>query len=71
MPENLAEQLIMEDAFEDGGQVIMKGPFGDPLYQAPGWVKKQITHTLPDGTKIVVHYMHNTITGEIAQVKFK
>ncbi|HEY1603621.1 MAG TPA: polymorphic toxin-type HINT domain-containing protein, partial [Pirellulales bacterium] len=70
-PANLAEQLTMQDAQAGGGTVIMAGPFGDPLYQGPGWVKMQVVHYSPDGTAIVVHYMKNTTTGVTSQFKFK
>ena len=71
LPASLAEQLAMKEAQAGAGKVIMRGPFGDPLYQGPGWVKMQQIHTLPDGTKIVIHYMKNTITGATSQFKFK
>jgi RHS repeat-associated protein len=69
-PANLAEQIMMKDAQSGGGDVIMRGPFGDPLYSEPGWVKMQNLHSLPGGGNINVHYMQNTITGEMSQFKF-
>ena len=67
----LTEMLVMNEAVAGAGSVIMRGPFGDSLYQAAGWVKMQHVHINPDGTKTVVHYMKNTITGATEQFKFK
>jgi hypothetical protein len=63
-------QLSMEEAQGGAGEIIMTAPFGDPLFQAPGWVKIQHIHWLNNGQKIVIHYMKNLLTGQTAQFKF-
>jgi hypothetical protein len=61
--------MVMKTAMRGEGEVIMNGPFKDPLYQASGWVKKQVVGAGTE-SNITVHYMNNTITGEAAQFKF-
>lgn len=48
----------------------MQGPFNDPRYQGPGWVKMGLVEYLKDGNKIEIHYMRNTISGQTDQFKF-
>lgn len=70
-PQTLAEEIAMQDAKAGGGEVIMEGPFGDPEFQEPGWVKKGITiKKTADGNKIEIHYMYNAGKGEATQFKF-
>jgi hypothetical protein len=71
-PENLREQLTMEEAKAGAGTEVMRGTkCGDPKFQDPGWTKMQHVHRNPDGTNTTVHYMKNTITGETTQFKYK
>ncbi len=75
-PQTMAEQTAMRAAKSGEGTVVMRGPFGDPRYQAPGWVKKSVlfenngSRRTWDGNKIEIHYMYNEITGEANQFKF-
>ena len=44
----------------------------DPRWQASeGWVKMQNTVTLPDGSKTIIHFVYNKITGAFDDFKFK
>ena len=65
----VAEQMVMQSAAEGNGTVIMRGPFGDPAFQSPGWVKVQVVGRGTQGS-ITVHYMRNEITGATTQYKF-
>jgi len=63
----------------------LTGGINDPAFQAPGWEKRTYTYQSgqannpygdkkapPDTTgNTVVHWMRNTITGQIAQIKIK
>ncbi len=68
-PASVAEQMVMRAAMEGEGTVIMRGPFADTLYQAPGWVKMQVVGRGTE-SNITVHFMKNLITGETSQYKF-
>lgn len=68
-PVGVAEQMTMRSAMAGNGTVIMKGPFGDPLYQGANWVKMQVVGRGTDAN-ITVHYMFNTVTKESSQFKF-
>lgn len=69
-PQTLGERVALQSAISGEGEVVMKGPFGDPRYQDPGWVKMQLLTYSSDGNKIEIHYMRNTITGRTDQFKF-
>lgn len=69
-PQTLAERVALQAAHSGEGTVAMTGPFGDPKFKDPGWVKMQyLTHTA-DGNKIEIHYMRNTLSEETSQFKF-
>jgi hypothetical protein len=71
-PRSMPESLAMREAQSGRGRVIMRGPFGDPLYQGKYWVKKGHCHRPRDGSApIEIHYMENIATGERSQFKFK
>jgi filamentous hemagglutinin len=36
---------------------------------ADGWIKMGMTHTLPDGKSISIHYQYNANTGKAYDVK--
>ncbi len=83
-PQTLPERVALTAARSGQGKVVMEGPFGDPKYQAKGWVKMQYmpyesgdkatgpsgNRMTAEGNKIEIHYMRNTITGETDQFKF-
>jgi hypothetical protein len=43
----------------------------DPRYPASIWAKIQYVHTNPDGSKIVIHYFKNLLTGVTEGFKLK
>lgn len=60
------------------GRVIKFGPFDDPAFPGPGWNKYDYASILRDTVggittrySIHIHYMYNTNTGTLAQVRFK
>lgn len=70
VPETLAETLTMEDAMSGSGYRIMETKaLGDPRYL--GMEKWQHVHTLPDGTKIVIHFIVDPKSGVRTDFKFK
>ena len=69
-PQTMAEQMALEAAQSGEGTVAMKGPFGDPRFSGPGWVKMQLIAQSADGNKIEIHYMLNTLTKATDQFKF-
>jgi RHS repeat-associated protein len=68
---NLAEQLTLEEAEAGAGHRIMEGAVRDPRYPEHIWAKMQHVHVNPDGTKIVIHYWNNLLTGAMKGFKFK
>ena len=69
-PNNLAEQLALDEAKSGAGSRIMEGTsLGDPRYQ--GMEKWQHIHANPDGTKTVIHYIVDPTTGNTMDFKFK
>jgi hypothetical protein len=71
-PQTLAEQTALKNARAGGGNVEMEhSRIKDPRYADPGWVKcRDYVERTADGNKIDLHYMYNTDTHEIDQVKF-
>jgi len=68
-PVSVAEQMVMKAAMEGKGTEIMRGQFGDPLFQGADWVKMQVVGYGAE-RNITVHYMKSLATGETAQYKF-
>jgi|GEM_PF-7011770 len=68
---NLAEQLTLEEAKAGAGRRIMQGSIRDPRYREQIWAKMQHVHINPDGTRIVIHYWKNLLTGAMEGFKFK
>ena len=72
-PKNLKEKLAMEEAktnLEKAEDITNKMNIGDPKYKN-GWSKMQYIHNNPDGSKTVIHYWKNNITGTTEGFKFK
>jgi len=72
-PANHCEDLAMREALADParGAVVMKS-MGDTRWR--GWSKMQLTHTCPDGKKVVIHYVGEFEQGVLRHVddfKFK
>ncbi|QBE63335.1 hypothetical protein [Pseudoduganella lutea] len=74
-----AEVAGQAAAGQPPGNVIMD-TFGDPLYQAPGWRKFQVTRITREWKaawnttmrySLNIHYMYNIETGQFAQEKLK
>lgn len=68
---NLAEKLTLEEALGGAGQRIMKDKIGNPLFPKELFAKMEHVHYLADGTKVVVHYWRDLITGEGFGFKIK
>lgn len=68
-PNNLEEQLTLEEARNGQGREIMKGQTNDPEWY--GWQKMQHIHKTPTGDNITIHFWKNPITGEVTGFKFK
>ena len=69
-PQTLPERIALQAALSGEGEIAMRGPFGDPKYQGPGWEKMSYKTYTADGNKIEIHYMRNTITLQTDQFKF-
>jgi hypothetical protein len=70
-PNNLAEQLTLQEAQAGAGSRIMQGQIKDPRYPSDVCAKMQHTHSNPDGTNIVIHYWQNLVNGVRSAFKFK
>jgi hypothetical protein len=73
-PRNLLEQIAMQAAIAGaaGGTVLEKMILGDRTWPVEdGWVKMRYSHTCYNASKIVIHYLRNTMTGEIDDFKYK
>ncbi len=69
-PQNLAEQLTMQEAQSGQGRPIMQDRIKDPNWQ--GWQKMQHTHfDLNTNKNITIHYWHNPKTNVNTGFKFK
>jgi hypothetical protein len=68
-PVGIAEQMVMREAMDGAGTVIMRGPFGDMRFQGADWVKMQVVGHGAE-TNITVHYMKNLFTLETTQFKY-
>lgn len=65
------------------GEEAMPGPYGDPLFQDPAWVKQRWTQYFHDTAysggntirktryTVVIHFFFNKVTKVAAQIKFK
>jgi hypothetical protein len=71
-PQTIAEQMALEEAKAGGGRLEMGHErIKDPKYRDPGWVKNRVeVERTADGNRIDLHYMYNTNTHQIDQVKF-
>lgn len=74
LPQNLREQLAVEEALSDplAGQKLFRITMSDPRFPADqGWIKMQkvVNTGANGGDTINVHYLYNEITGEIADAK--
>jgi hypothetical protein len=70
-PRNLDEQIAMKDAIEGAanGKVLSRVTLKDSRWPAKdGWVKMRYYH---ESTKIVIHYIRNTKTGQSTDFKYK
>lgn len=36
-----------------------------------GWIKMERSKVMYDGTRVIIHFVYNTITGKTADFKFK
>jgi len=70
-PENLTEELTLEEAQGGAGTRIMQGEINDPADPEDQWAKMQHVHVGPDGTNTVVHHWQNLETGGLEGFKFK
>ena len=70
IPNNLAEELALDEATHGAGNRIMENKvLGDPRYS--GMEKWQHVHVQPDGTKIVIHFVVDPQTRVRLDFKFK
>ena len=70
-PQTLQEQVALQNAQSGGGTLAMDhSQIKDPKYADPGWVKNTDVVQTKDGNKVELHYMYNTSTHQIDQVKF-
>ena len=68
-PENLNEQLAMQEVMSNpgAGKILQNINMNDSRWPAQdGWVKMQ-----QNVNGVVIHYVYNTITGEVDDFKFK
>lgn len=76
-PENLSEQLSLEEAIADGGRRIMEDVvLGDvdrlnAVYGQGDWQKYQYVHYCLDKSNITIHWFLNKATGLAVEYKFK
>lgn len=69
-PQNLAEQLTMQEAQSGQGNQIMQGKINDQKWK--GWQKMQHSHLdLNTNTNITIHYWYNPETRTMSGFKFK
>ena len=69
-PQNLSEQLTMQEAQSGQGSQIMQGKINDPKWKK----KKKVEHShldLNTNKNITIHYWRNPETGQKIQFKFK
>ena len=69
-PDNLKEQLTMEEAQSGAGEEIMKDRLKDPKYKDTH-DKMSHKHDHGDGTSTEVHYWKDKTTGETSDFKYK
>lgn len=70
-PQNLWEQLALDEAKSGSGREIGKGKWKDPRYPEDDWAKKSHYHAHPDGSSSEIHWWENRHTGETHGYKFK
>jgi len=70
-PQNLAEQVSMEEAESGAGKRIMSGKIKDPRFPADQWEKMQHVHQSPNGSKVVIHYWQRIADAFRTGFKFK
>lgn len=68
---SLAEQLTMAEAKGGAGKEIMAGKIKDARYPAARWAKMHHVHEHADGSKSVVHYWKDRVSGAMEGFKFK
>ncbi|MBT0728566.1 hypothetical protein HGT73_14635, partial [Rosenbergiella australiborealis] len=70
-PRDLNEKVLWNGvkANPPAGEVL-KGMNKDPRFPASaGFQKMQVTHELPDGSNITIHYQYNSNTGKAYDMK--
>ncbi len=70
-PQNLPEQLTLEEAQGGAGKRIMENEINDPRYPKNEWEKKQHTHTTVDDVEIEIHYWEHIPSQDKHGFKFK
>jgi hypothetical protein len=69
-PQNLQEQLTLQEAQSGQGNIIMQDKIADPKWS--GHQKMQHSHlNLNTNKRIVIHFWNNPETGNRVQFKFK
>ncbi|NCU30106.1 hypothetical protein EOM60_05930 [Candidatus Saccharibacteria bacterium] len=72
---NLAEQLFMKQVKSNplsGAKHLKNIIMNDSRWLASkGWIKMEQTKILKNGSKVVIHFVYNTITRKTADFKFK
>jgi RHS repeat-associated protein len=68
VPQNLSEELTMQEAKGGAGEVVIKN-LSDPRYK--GWEKLQHVHRNSNGTNTTIHYIRDPNTSVITDFKFK
>ncbi|MDQ6772223.1 MAG: hypothetical protein M3024_04425 [Candidatus Dormibacteraeota bacterium] len=66
----LAEKLSLDEARAGAGRRIMQGRINDSQYPEDVWAKMQHVHQHLDGTRTVIHYWENLLTGVRKGFKF-
>lgn len=70
-PRNLEEQVLWNQIKGNPGSGEKLDLNNDPRFPpSNGWQKMQVSHELPDGSYITIHYQYNAITGKAYDMKF-
>jgi hypothetical protein len=70
-PRNLQEQVLWNQVIRDpAAGERLRDMNNDPRFPTSnGWQKMQVSHELPDGRNITLHYQYNSITGKAYDIK--
>jgi filamentous hemagglutinin len=69
-PRNLQEQVLWNQVLNDPAAGQKLDLNSDPRFPTSnGWQKMQVTHRLPDGQSISIHYQYNSISGKAYDMK--